>query len=380
MQGKTVEGNEDKVPDPGAGAIRRLACYRPRTAIERAGIACLTTGARLFTKDRSLTETLSTTSIYFEACLQDLIGAPGEADKPVWRITPNAFYFPGPNPKALIIRNFTTTVRALFEPLPKPEFRFLVDDDINAALTDRRQPFAYRARLLASASDTADHLEREVSTVYISHPRIGAIYSDFRTVAIRPVLITPTADLDHHCQRETLRLIFPGTRSHLADLRSIAADVARFMRATPQAGLDLFLGKFSPRDLALPNVCVHDPLPWKHYRQLYETRRYHIALVPGLPTAFNASRSFNKILEAAYFGAAPIYSETVSFRDHVGDTGLICKTEPGSWYDALQRLYADPALTQELARKTVSLAQSLGDSPTARAFWLNEFNLNAPAR
>jgi hypothetical protein len=315
-----------------------------------------------------------TTSIYFAECMRKEIGAAGDIRFRIWALSPNVFYVPDPSePKMLVMRDWDPGARRWLADLPPPKLYYLLDDDIWAGSNDPSLPSGYRERLRRLSMGNAKWLLQKAVKVYASSQPLAERLGQ-GTILVQPSVVVPPADLKHH-DEERLRLVFVGTRSHLADLRSIEGALASFLRANPDCLLDTFLGKFAPVSLRLPNAIHNPPQSWQAYRATLAERHFHVALAPALPTAFNSARSHNKILEIACFGAAPVYSSTVPFAAVVSkaQAGFLCDGE--GWYALLTRLKNDRALVRRISAANCRLAQELGDPWKLREFWHRQLRL-----
>ena len=316
-----------------------------------------------------------TTSIYFAECMRDEIGTVGDAGTRIWALSPNVFYIPDPSqPKMLVIRDWDPETWRPLKHLPVPQLHYLLDDDIWEGSEDISLPSGYRRRLRRLSNGNARWLLRDAVRIYTPSKLLVERFGRGKSILVQPGLVVPPADLAHH-DEPRLRLLFVGTRSHLSDLRSIEDGLASFLKDHPDCLLETFLGKFAPASLRLPNAVHNPPQSWPAYRATLTERRFHIALAPALPTAFNTARSHNKILEISCFGAAPIYSSTISFAATVkgAQAGFLC--DPEQWYDLLVELKTNRHLLRSMAEANRRLALELGDPAALRQFWRRQLRL-----
>lgn len=323
------------------------------------------------------TREFPTSAIYFSASMADLIGAPGQESRPIWRLSPNVFHIRGDRDYVLVIRNWDRAARRRLARLPKAELRYLLDDDIWAGAEDALLPTPYRRRLAAMADGPVRELLQTSGKVYVSSSRIAGRMSGKETTHVRPALVEPIAALDHHGKPGPTRMIFAGTASHLPDLAAIATDLAAALRRDRTLELHTFLGGKAPKELMLPNAFHRPAISWAGYREAMRRERFHVALGPCLPTAFNDARSPNKILEYASFGAAPIFGRDYPYLGEIEarESALVCPMQAGAWIEAVERLAADGSRTAWLAEKNADLALSIGAPSQQRAFWSREFAL-----
>ena len=59
---------------------------------------------------------------------------------------------------------------------------------------------------------------------------------------------------------------------------------------------------------------LRSPLSWWRYKRALPRLRFHLALYPLAPTAFNMARSANKLFEHAIVGAASLMSPNAALR------------------------------------------------------------------
>lgn len=257
--------------------------------------------------------------------------------------------------------------------MPAVRIHYLIDDDIWAGITDPNLPLAYRQRLFRLVCGISPVLRRAECVYVTSH----TLQERFRHRAklIHPGLVEVPASLEHHDDR-CLRILFAGTRSHVRDLEAVADPLVRFLEQHRDCELHTFLGSHAPQQLRLPNAVHHPPQVWEAYRETLRNRRYHIGIVPALPTRFNAARSHNKILELAAFGAAPVYGSGRLFRHMAAaaGAGLTCDRIE-DWFGCPTRLNQDRLALRQVAAANRSLALQLGDTDSLRSFWQQELGL-----
>jgi len=320
---------------------------------------------------------LPTTTIYFSGAMADQIGPFGSRHHAIWRVSANTFLIPaGERPQILIIRQADLEVLALLRRQTAARILYLIDDDIWSGATDTNLPLAYRQRLFRLALGITPILQR-ADSIYVTASALQERLRH-RTELVHPGLVQAPKSLEHHDGR-LLKIVFPGTRSHLKDLEDIAAPVARFLKQHPDCELHTFLGRYAPLQLRLPNAVHHAPQDWATYQQTLRRERFHIGIAPALPTRFNAARSHNKILELATFGAAPVYGNGRPFRYMAEAAGaaLICG-QVEDWFECLSRLYRDRPALRQIAAANTKLALQLGDPRDLRSFWQKELGLSSP--
>ncbi len=146
-------------------------------------------------------------------------------------------------------------------------------------------------------------------------------------------------------------LVMSGTRTHDADLRLIAAPLARFLYENPSI-VCTFLG---PLSLAGPlrglaNVQTKDKLP---LAELYPfIAKHDLCLVPLEDSLFNDCKSAIKFLECGVVSVPVVASPRREFRDLIrdGETGFLASDDFDAWYRMLCRLRDNPGLLRKVAR------------------------------
>jgi O-antigen biosynthesis protein len=141
----------------------------------------------------------------------------------------------------------------------------------------------------------------------------------------------------------TRMLLMTGTRTHDADLRMIAPQLARFLHENPSISCT-FLGPFEPNGWfgGLPNVEVKELLP---VEQLYAfVAGFDLCLVPLEDTPFNDCKSPIKFIESGLVSVPVLASPRREFRALIrhGENGFLASDAEDDWYRALCELRAAP--------------------------------------
>ncbi len=145
-------------------------------------------------------------------------------------------------------------------------------------------------------------------------------------------------------------LVMTGTRTHDADLRSIAKPLARFLVENPGITCT-FLGplELSSSLRGLANVKRRELLP---IAELYGyISEFDLCLVPLEKSVFNDCKSALKFIECGVVSVPVLASPRAEFRALIrdGENGLLASDEPESWYQQLSRLRDDPSLLQRVS-------------------------------
>lgn len=145
-------------------------------------------------------------------------------------------------------------------------------------------------------------------------------------------------------------LVMTGTRTHDADLRMIAPQLARFLHENPEVRCTL-LGPFE-RDGwlgGLPNVDTEELLP---IDRLYDfVADFDLCLVPLEDTPFNDCKSPIKFIECGLVSVPVLASARREFRALIrhGENGFLAEDADDAWYRALCELKATPHAIRDAA-------------------------------
>ena len=331
---------------------------------------------------------MPTATIYFAGPLAGLIGRPGDRARPIWRLGPNVYHRHGPDPHTIVLRSFDARTRAVMVRHGPAKLHYVIDDDVAAGAEEPDLPPRYRKRLARLRDGVMRTMLAHAHHVYAASAHLAEALRPLNgpVEQIGPALAAPVADLAHHDvsplhgasplhDASPLRLVFPGTRSHCADLESVAADLGRFLTARPQVTLTTWLGDAAPAALRLPNATHRASLDWPSFREVLGRERYDVALLPARPTAFNASRSHNKVLECACLGATPLVGRAMPYAELLASAGAGTVVEDGGWLAALERLDADRATLRAQAEANAALARRLGRPERLVRFWSERLGL-----
>ncbi|MEM7426512.1 MAG: hypothetical protein AAF441_10470 [Pseudomonadota bacterium] len=314
-----------------------------------------------------------TTTIYFAHAMAGLIG--DDMTSVVRRIEPNVFLA---GDTLLVVRHWSGPTREVLRSRPDLKVIYLIDDDIWTKESQAELPTAYRARVERLLRDFNAQIAGRVATVVAPSTKILERFGRSETRLIEPGLIYEIPDLDHHEEPALpFSIVFSGTSSHIADLASIADELAGFLAGRTDVHFTTFLGDRAPEALKLANCTHNRPMSWPEFRSRVAGLRFHAGIAPANATEFNASRSSTRLLDHAAFGAAGLYtvgSGPASAVTHDGD-GLLVGAESGAWANALDRLATNREQCTVLARAGQKTARKIGDLDRLRDFWLNELCL-----
>lgn len=315
-----------------------------------------------------------TTTLYFSSCMEDLIGAMGDNNFPIWRVTSDAFFVPGRSSKVLVLRHSNVDLMDKIRELAPDKIHYLVDDDFQAGSGDAKLPRGYRKRMARMANGPLQDILDATDQLYVTSDRLREIHAQHKPKLVHPHLVVPVSDLTHFDTDHSLKLVFSGSRSHLSSIRSIVSDLKSFLQKHPEVQFDHFLGRHL-KDLKIPNVRDFSRHSWTEFRQHMSSARYHAALLPALKTNFNTARSTTKVLEFACYGAAPVLSRNVAFANLVIDSAIMVDESPGSWLSTLEMLLTNRSFLSGIASANLDLAKKIGDPSNAKKFWCSELEI-----
>lgn len=306
-----------------------------------------------------------TVSMYFHEALAHHIGA----GQPIIRQTPVLFTC---GRAAVVVRYAGQREFDRLKRIAPTRVLYIIDDNLFAVGPGDGLPADYRKRLMRYRDTHLQTLLPMVTDVVAPSEAILAGYPDKRTWQLAPARCHAAGGLGHHDDPGPFKIVVAGTRAHLRDVAHVAPALARFLKSTPGAQLTTLFGNDAPSPLTgLPNAMHMKPLDWPSYRRFVAENRFHVAIAPGLETAFNRARSPSKVHDHAGFGAASLYSDRLPFAgivDH-GIHGLLLDDDPATWLAALQQLHSNRAMARHLAASGQLLSQQIGDSERIRAFW-----------
>ncbi|MGH8513798.1 MAG: hypothetical protein ACREV8_07625, partial [Gammaproteobacteria bacterium] len=109
------------------------------------------------------------------------------------------------------------------------------------------------------------------------------------------------------------------------------------------------------------------PRSWWRYKRALPKMRFHLALYPLAPTAFNKARSANKFFEHAIVGAASLMSPNPALKTAAGDSLGDIFVEDGvdEWAARIEELIADRNALHQRVDET--RAHILAGNPLALA-------------
>ena len=150
---------------------------------------------------------------------------------------------------------------------------------------------------------------------------------------------------EHFTAAKHIDIVHLGTGSHRGDLASIVAPLCEILDRYPKVRLTLFTGVNSPSLLrSHRHVHIRHQLSWWRYKRGLPKMRFHLALYPLAPTAFNNARSANKLYEHALVGAASLMSANPALRAAAGPEAAARFVDGGAedWEAKIEAHLAEP--------------------------------------
>jgi hypothetical protein len=195
---------------------------------------------------------------------------------------------------------------------------YIADDDFVAGGTDPGLPERYRLKLRTFAESDWPTLKAAADIVIVPGTVLAEIYGAKARI-VPPAWDRPPASTEHFAAAKHIEIAHLGTGSHRGDLTLIVAPLAKILDRHPEARLTLFTGVNAPGPLrSHRHVRLRHPLSWWRYKRGLPKMRFHLALYPLAPTAFNNARSANKLYEHALVGAASLMSPNPALRAAAG--------------------------------------------------------------
>lgn len=310
-----------------------------------------------------------TSDLYLGWSCADLIG-----DGTIRQIAPTVFQSAG---TLIVLRHDGALDR-----LPDHDRLILVmDDDWRAGISDPGLPTSYRAKLALVEAAAARRLEACADVIVAASEVLAARYRALlpgrRVLRLDPVWPPATAKLP--CGTGVARRIAClGAISHRADLDLIGPAVIALRAGALPFHLTLSGNHPFPRAWrADPRIEILPALSWPAYRAWMVGQRFDIGLVPLRETAFNRSRSINKLLEYDQFGAAVLAPAGWAGASLGPDAGLRCGLVDGgaeAWSNAVSLMMQQRGLAHDLAAHNRTAITAAEGQRQQRAFWVQLLN------
>lgn len=305
-----------------------------------------------------------TADLYLLNACGDWVGAGG----PIERLAPGVFA----SAHALLVVRHAGGAMAL------PERRrviWLIDDDVDAALSCRDIPLGQRAKLWLFEHRHGQRLRASGCDVVVSSDALKHRYPE--AAVLRPFWAGAPAGIDHHREEGPIRIGFLGSAVHRGDLGMVRPLLEELL-VRDDVELHIAANHHLGRLAGHPRLRPIEATSWPDWKRWIAETRLHIALYPLADNPVNRARSCNKIIEHAIVGAASVYSANWPEAARIArrGAGLVLENDLGRWEAALDRLIRERDLRLRLAAAGRSLANDLNHPGQQRAFWKHAFSLS----
>ena len=275
------------------------------------------TGAMLRLSPKALREYIDripTTDLYLRNPLAELRRQGGDISPPRY-LAPNVYLI---GKTGVVVRYGKAKDLDRLQRAGAKRIVYIADDDFVAGGTDPGLPERYRLKLRRFAESDWPALKAAADIVIVPGAVLAEIYGAKARI-VPPAWDRPPASTEHFASAKRFDIVHLGTGSHRGDLALIVAPLARILDRHLEARLTLFTGVNVPGPLrSHRHVRLRHPLSWWRYKRALPKMRFHLALYPLAPTAFNAARSANKLYEHALVGAASLMSPNPALRAAAG--------------------------------------------------------------
>jgi hypothetical protein len=253
-------------------------------------------------------------------------------------------------------------VRALCRDAAEPRRLVLfIDDDLLDPGAWSGTPWRYRWKLYWLSARHRRWLQRRVACgkaeLWVGSEALQHKYAHLKPTLIRPcpprdAIATPVPQRPISSPRPAsspriapaIRLFYHGSASHQLE-HAWLQDLLRELLATDRR---LSVEVITDRRLAkgyrgLPRARIVPPMDWPSYRAFLQQPGRRIGLVPMLPTAFNAARTYTKFFEITAAGAVGLYTRG-SVYEHIctdQEDGLLLPLDAEAWQTAIRALADD---------------------------------------
>lgn len=252
---------------------------------------------------------------------------------------------------------------------------YVIDDDWRAGLRPGEVPLSYRMKLRFVEAESARRIEARAAMFVVPSPHLARLYGGLfpgREMRVLDPAWPPARDplvrlLSAECVIGVL-----GARSHGLDLGVLLPALSDILGERPEVHV-VFSGEVRlPRSLRNhPRVEQVPPMHWREYLAWAAGRSFAIGLYPLRPTAFNAARSINKLLEYDQFGAAVVASRNWEAAGPAAAGGrcLLVDDNAAAWKSGILRLMDDPGAAVQIATRNRAAIRTSALAARQRAFW-----------
>jgi len=261
---------------------------------------------------------------------------------------------------------------------------YVIDDDIAAGTVCPHLPETYRAKLaefdrrfhrdLLARADVVLAASDSLAQSLATSPRLAS-----RLQRIEPAWRLPLADLDHFADLEqgaSVKIALLGSGSHRGALEAIAPTLEDLLERNGKVKLTyLARRRVSDRLERHPRARRIEPMTWPEYQRWLVRQRFHLALYPLLPSAFERARSGNKLTEHGVVGALGVYPAGWAPADRLGEAAVRAPDNPAEWGDLLENLLAKPKELSQLAQMAKENLSCENAAAVQQELWFNLLGL-----
>ncbi|WP_319496821.1 hypothetical protein [uncultured Cohaesibacter sp.] len=255
---------------------------------------------------------------------------------------------------------------------------YVIDDDLMRLDDDRSVPEDYRQRLLAFRQKRLPDILDLADVIVAPNERILEGYPSKKGERLDPCYVTVCDDLRHFDDYQTIRILFPGSRSHLNDLAFLQEGLLRLSAAHTELEIVTYMGANAPVRLkGMEQIQHRKPLPWAAFQKEQQRERFHICLMPTVATPFNQARSINKLFDCAAVGAVGVFSRGGPTDGVIADgvDGLLVDHDVMAWEKAVGFLIDDMARAKTMAQACLDKAGLCGNPVRVRDFWRKQLDI-----
>ena len=242
---------------------------------------------------------------------------------------------------------------------------YVADDDFHAGASDPGLPDRYREKLARFAQSDWPILKAAADSVIVPGSVLAEVYGA-KALIVPPAWRHPPSFASHF-RAGTIDIACLGTGSHRGDFQSLADLLTQILKKHPNSRLTLFTGAAPKSLMTHPRVRLLRPLAWWRYNRLLPRMRFHLALYPLAPTAFNRARSANKLYEHAIVGAASLMSPNPALEAAAGSAlnDIFVADGLHEWRARIEMSVTDPGALRD--RADAVRAHIIAQNPLARA-------------
>jgi hypothetical protein len=310
---------------------------------------------------REFVNRLPTADLYFLNPLAELART-GSSHPPPRHLRANAYLVGG---TGVVVRYGSEGDVAALKRAGARRIVYVADDDFHAGAADPGLPDRYREKLGRFAESDWPALREAADSVIVPGSVLAEHYGD-KAAIVSPAWSHPPAPASHF-RTGTIDIACLGTGSHRGDLQAFAALLARILEKHPNTTLTLSADAAPDSLGAHARVRVLRPVSWWRYKRLLPRMRFHLALYPLAPTAFNRARSANKLYEHAIVGAASLMSRNPALEAAAGSAlnDIFVGDDLEEWRAHIEASLTDPVRLRDRAEAVrVHIATQ---NPLARA-------------